>query len=108
MALASVDKNGQPHNIAVACCKVEDDKIIVSNTHIYQTIENIKSNSRVSLVVWNKEWETACAGFELIGKATSHESGIWFDYVQKLPDNDGYDIKSAIVIEIEKIKRLEC
>ena len=69
LGLATVGKNGKPHNIAVACVKVEGNVIIISNAHIKESIKNIEKNDEVALVVWNKEWEKSCVGFELIGKA---------------------------------------
>ncbi|PIP28483.1 MAG: hypothetical protein COX29_00915 [Candidatus Moranbacteria bacterium CG23_combo_of_CG06-09_8_20_14_all_35_22] len=106
LGLATVGKNGKPHNIAVACVKVEGNVIIISNAHIKESIKNIEKNDEVALVVWNKEWEKSCVGFELIGKARNFTSGKWFDYVCKLPDNKGYKIQSAIVVEITKVKKL--
>jgi pyridoxine/pyridoxamine 5'-phosphate oxidase len=106
LGLATIGKNGKPHNIAVAYVKVEGDKVIISNAHIFESVKNIKKNENVALVVWNKEWETACVGFEIIGKAKNYTSGKWFDYVCKLEDNEGYKIMSAIVVKVTKIKKL--
>ena len=106
MGLATAGKSGKPHNIAVACVKVAEDKLIISNAHIKESIKNIKHNENVSLAIWNKEWEKACVGYEIIGKAKNYTSGKWFDFVRSLPDNKGYKIKSAIVIKITKIKKL--
>lgn len=106
MGLATVGKNGKPHNIAVAYVKVVENKLVISNAHIKESIKNIKQNENVSLVVWNKEWEKACVGYELIGKAKNYTSGKWFDFVCKMPDNEGYKINSAIVVKINKIKKL--
>ncbi|MFA4941588.1 MAG: pyridoxamine 5'-phosphate oxidase family protein [Patescibacteria group bacterium] len=106
VALATIGKNGRPHAIAVAYCKVFGDKIIISNTHILETINNLKTNKYVSLAVWNKEWEVACAGFELKGVAENQTSGKWFDFVKQMPDNKGYDVKSAIVVTVAKVKKL--
>lgn len=106
LALATISKNGRPHNIAVACCKVFGNKIIISNSHIKETIKNIKNNKQVSLVVWHKDWEKVCIGFELKGRAENINTGKWFDFVCNLPDNEGYDIKSAIVVTVLKIKKL--
>jgi len=106
MGLATVGKNGKPHNIAVACVKVVDGKLIISNSHIRESIKNIESNPSVALVVWNKEWEKASVGFELVGKAKNYTDGKWFDFVCGLPDNKGYKINSAIVVSITKIKKL--
>ncbi|MDD5397148.1 MAG: pyridoxamine 5'-phosphate oxidase family protein [Candidatus Moranbacteria bacterium] len=107
IGLATVNKNGKPHNIAVAYVKVLENKLVISNAHIKESIKNIEQNQNVSLVVWNKEWEKACVGFELAGKAKNYTSGKWFEYVSKLPDNDGYVIKSAVVVSVSKIKKLE-
>lgn len=106
MSLATVGKDGKPHAIAVAYVKVVEGKLVISNSHIKESIKNIKRNENVSLAVWNKEWEKACVGFELRGKAKNYISGKWFEYVRNMPDNKGYDIKSAIVVRITKIKRL--
>lgn len=106
LALATVDKAGRPHNIAVACCKVFGDKIVISNSHIKETVRNLKNDSCVSLSVWHKDWKTVCVGFELKGTAENIVSGKWLDFVKSMPDNKGYDIKSAIVVTITKIKKL--
>lgn len=106
IGFSTVDKSGNPHSIAVACVKVVGDKLIITNTHIKKSIENIENNNNVALVVWNKEWETACVGFELKGVAENYESGEWFEFVKNMPENKGYDVKSAIVISVEKIQKL--
>lgn len=106
LGLATVAKNGKPHNIAVACVKVEGNNIIISNAHIFESIKNIENNNNVSLVLWNKEWEKACVGYEIMGMAKNYISGRWFDYVCNLEDNEGYKILSAIVVRVTKIKKL--
>lgn len=106
LGLATMDEQGQPHNIAVAYVKVKDERVVISNAHINQTIQNLAGNAKVALVVWNKEWETACVGFELIGTASNYTSGPWLDYVKGLPDNEGYEIASAIVVEVSEIRQL--
>lgn len=106
IGFATVGKNGKPHNIAVACVKVVENKIVISNTHIKETIKNLKHNNNVALVVWHKEWEKACVGFEFVGKAKNYTRGKWFEYVSNLSDNEGYKIISAIVVKVTKIKRL--
>lgn len=106
LGFATADKNGKPHNIAVAYVKVFGDNIIISNSHIKESIKNLANNRNVSLVVWNKEWERACVGFEIKGVAKNQTSGKWHEFVKKMPDNKGYDIKSAIVVKVNKIKKL--
>ena len=82
MGFATVSKNGKPHNIAVAYVKVAEDKIIISNAHIKKSVNNLKCNDNVSLVIWNKEWEKSCVGFEFIGKAKIYKEGKWLEYVK--------------------------
>lgn len=106
-SLATVSKAGQPHAIAVACIKVIDDKIVITNTHISETLKNLEINDNVALAVWNREWEKSCVGFEIKGRARYHKSGQWLDYVKNLPDNEGCDVKGAIVIKAVKIKMLK-
>ena len=106
IGFSTVDKNGKPHSIAVAYVKVFRDDVIITNTHIKESIKNIKYNKNVALVVWNKEWEKACIGFELKGTAKNFTSGKWFEFVKNMPENKGYGVKSAIVVSVKKIKRL--
>jgi len=107
MSLATINKGGKPHAIAVACVKVVEGKIIITNTHIKESIKNIKYNNNVALAVWNKEWEKACVGFELKGKAEYHKRGKWVNFVKNLPENKGYNIMGAIVVDVKKIKELK-
>lgn len=107
MGFSTVDKDGNPHCIAVAYTKVFDDDIIITNVHIKESIANIAKNENVSLAVWNKEWEDVCVGFEIRGVAENQVSGKYFDFVKNMPDNEGYDVKSAIVVHVKKIKKLD-
>lgn len=106
LGFATVGKGGKPHNIAVACVKVIGDEIIISNAHIKESVKNLEYNNCVSLVIWNPEWEKSCVGFELIGTAKNYITGKWLKYVKDLPDNEDYEIISAIVVKITKIKKL--
>ena len=106
LGFATIGKKGKPHNIAVAYVKVVGDQIVISNAHIKESISNLKYNKNVSLVVWNKDYDKACIGFELAGTASNYTEGKWYDYVCSLPDNEGYKINSAIVVKILKIKKL--
>ncbi len=107
LALATTGKGKRPHVIAVAYCKVFGDKIIISNSHIKESIKNLDANNNVSISVWHKDWEKVCIGFELTGKAKNIKSGKWFEFVKNMPENKGYNIKSAIVVNILKAKKLQ-
>jgi len=108
IGLATTDKNGNPHNIAVAYLKViSNNEIIISDNHLNETIENIKRNSNVALVVWRNDWEENCIGYELKGKAEYFTKGKWIEFIKKIPENEGEPCKGAILIKINKIKVLK-
>jgi len=108
MGFATVDKKGEPHNIAVGFVQViSKNQLLISDNWIVESVENIKSNTNVSLVVWNKDWKEACIGYELKGKAEYFTSGRWINEIKKLPINKGEPCKGAILITINKIKILD-
>ena len=101
IALASVGRDNCPHNIAVEINDIRDNKIIITNNFMNTTIENIKSNPNVSLVFWEND-----EGIEIDGIVEYFDSGKWFDFVKELPENEEFDVKGAIVIEIKNIKKI--
>jgi len=107
LGLATVDKKGNPHNIAVGYVKViSKNQLLISNNWIVETIKNIKHNNNVSLAVWNHNWKEHCVGFELIGKADYFESGKWVDMMKTFPINQGEPCKGAIIVTVNKIEVL--
>jgi len=107
LTLTTVDKDNSPHSIAVAYVKVVDkDKILVSDNYMKETIENLKINSNVSLLIWNENWRKECFSFELRGKAQYFTSGKWREEVKKIQENRGNPAKGAILVTISKIKKL--
>lgn len=107
MGLATIDKKGNPHNIAVGFVKVvSKDEIIITNNYLNETIENLAKNNNVSLVVWERNWEENCIGYELNGTAHYLTKGKWVDFIKKIPINKGEPCKGAILIKINKIKIL--
>ena len=107
MGLASVDQEGNPHCIAVAYVKaVSENQILITDAHILITVKNIKDNPRVSLVVWNKEWEDDCFGYVLKGTAEHFTEGKYFDEVAKIAENEDLEFKGAILVTVDKLKRI--
>ena len=107
IAVATVNKNGKPHNIAVGYVKVvENDKIIITDVGMKETIENLKRNNNVALVVWNRNWERKCIGYEMKGAVKYFTSGKWKEFVDNLPQNKAYNPKGAILVTVYKIKKL--
>ena len=107
MALATVGADGKPHCIAVAFVKVvSDSQILITDNYMVETRNNIKNSASVSLAVWNKNWKEECRGYALEGQAEHYTSGQWYDRIKALPENKGEPAKGAILITIEKIKKL--
>ena len=107
LGLATVDNQGNPHNIAIGYVKVvSENQLLVSDNYIEETIENIKSNPNVALVVWHSNWKETCVGFELKGVAEYFTSGKWVDEIKKIPINKNEPCKGAILIKINNIKSL--
>jgi len=107
LGIASIDKSGNPHNIALGYIKVvSSNQLLVSDNYIIETIENIKKNPNVALVVWTRNWEEQCIGYELKGKAEYFTGGKWLESIKKIPENKDAPCKGAILITINKIKVL--
>lgn len=101
IAVATVNKEGNPHNIAIMYAKVKDGKIIISDVQMKITIENIKNNPNISLVFWEGKH-----GWRIEGKAKHYDSGEHLDFVKSLKENKKYLPKGAIVISIEEVKAI--
>lgn len=107
LALATIDENGNPHCIVAGYPKVvSKNRIVLSVIYIIETIKNIERNNNVALVVWNKNWEEVCEGYELKGKAEYFTSGKWKEFVDNLPENKNESVKGTILITVDKIKKL--
>ena len=109
VALASVDKVGKPHNIAVAYPKVvSENQIIITDNFMRETTQNIVENKNLSLVVWNTDWKDIkdCYGYELRGTVEYFTSGKWVNFVKKMDKNKGLPARGAILITLTKIKKL--
>jgi uncharacterized protein len=100
LALATVNKNGKPHVIAVADVKIiSKDEILIGDNYMKDTLNNLKNCSSVSLVIWNKQLE----GYTLKGIAKYFAKGKWVKKVKEI--HKGYPAKGAIVIKLNEIKK---
>ena len=58
LALATVDKKGNPHCIAVGFVKiVSKNQILITDNYMVETRNNVQKNPNVALTVWNKDWK---------------------------------------------------
>ena len=107
VALSTIDSEGNPHTIAVAACKIVEDKIIITDNFMKETPENLNRNNKATIAVWSKEWEQDdCKAFEIKGTAEYLTKGKWIEFVKKLRENQGLAAKGAIVLTPIKIKKL--
>ncbi len=107
LALATVSEQDKPHCITVAFTKVvSENQILITDNHMVETRQNILRNPEVVLVVWNKDWQKDCIGYSLKGKAKYFTKGKWHETVKKILENEGEPCKGAILVTIDKIKRL--
>jgi len=108
LALATVNPKSEPHNIAVGFVKVvSKNQLLISDNYINETLENIKTNSNVSLAVWIRNWEDNCIGYELFGEAEYFKEGKWIERIKQIPENKDAPCKGAILITLNKIKILD-
>ncbi|MBU1204897.1 MAG: pyridoxamine 5'-phosphate oxidase family protein [Nanoarchaeota archaeon] len=107
LAFATVDDNGNPHCIAVGFAKVVSNKqVLITDNFLVETTKNIKINPNVALTVWSRNWEDDCKGFELKGIAEYFKDGRWYEEIKKIPENEKMPCKGAILVTVNKIKRL--
>ena len=82
------------------------DRLLITDNYMNETTKNIAGNSNVSLAVWSRDWEKKCVGYEIVGTAQYFTSGENYDSIRKIPQNDGYPCKGAILIKIRSVKKL--
>lgn len=100
MSLATVMPDGRPNAIGVAFVKViGEDKLLITDNYMNQTIKDIKKNPNVVTVVWDKDMN----GYKLVGKAEYFDKGKWVEKVKAMPENEGEPAKGAILVKIELI-----
>jgi predicted pyridoxine 5'-phosphate oxidase superfamily flavin-nucleotide-binding protein len=109
VALASIDESGKPHCIVVAYPKiVSKNQVVITDNFMKETVQNILKNNNISLIVWNTDWDDIedCYGYEVRGVVEYFNSGKWHDFVKNMDKNKGLPAKGAIVVTVNKIKKL--
>lgn len=103
VAIGSVGE--YPSVTPVLFCKVVGDQIIITNNFMEGTLENIKSNNKICLAVWddtpNKEH-----GYKLFGSVAYYDNGKWLDFVKKMKENEGLPARGALVFTPKGIKKI--
>jgi predicted pyridoxine 5'-phosphate oxidase superfamily flavin-nucleotide-binding protein len=110
-ALASTNEEGKPHNIAVGSSMVvSENQILVTDSFMKETIQNIMKNKNVSLVFWNTDPEKKkdCHGCEFRGIAEYFTSGKWVESIRDRYKKKGKNlpVKGAVLITVNETKRM--
>ena len=96
IVLASCSKDCQPNANIVLSLGIVDGKLLIANCQMSTTIKNLKENPRICVV----------GGYYRIrGSVEIFDSGEYFDLCKK--ENDGYEVKNAILIDIEEVFDLD-
>ena len=101
VALATVTKKGEPHNVILEVNSIKEGKVVITDNYMKTTAENIKNNPCVQLVFWE-----GGHGWRVCGKAKYYDSGKWLKYVKSLKENKEHPSKGAVVIDIGYICQL--
>ena len=103
--LATSTKDGVPNAVPIGAKKIIDpETVLVSDQFFNKTIENIRSNPRVSLMYWEGH-----EGYQLKGTVTVETSGNRFEETARWIEERGKDIgfplrsKGAVILKIEEI-----
>jgi len=99
LAFSTIDQTKKPYVVGAACCKVVENKIIITDNFMKSTVKNIKNNSNVAIVAWDKDWN----GCQILGKAKYYDSGKWLNFIKSIKENKDMPAKGAIVVSINKI-----
>lgn len=102
VVVATTMKNDKPNAVAVAFVKVVDDKIIITDNYMNQTVKDLKNNNYVCLLTWDKKWQ----GYKIIGQAEYFISGKWKKFTENMKENKGLPAKGAILVKVKKIINL--
>ncbi|MDR2063807.1 MAG: pyridoxamine 5'-phosphate oxidase family protein [Candidatus Nomurabacteria bacterium] len=102
--ILATSQNNIP-NIAVATdvTVLDDGTILIAHNEMRQTIENIKSNVKIALLILDKNY----AGVRIFGKAHYYTEGRYFDLVNKLYKNATTDPLGAILITVDRIMEIK-
>ena len=100
ISLATVDENGNPYVIAITCYKViSDNKILLCDTYMENTLKNIRRNNNVTLVAVSKDR----TGYQFFGKANYYVEGELFQLCKELKAKKGLPCKGALLIEVNRV-----
>ncbi|MBS3065463.1 pyridoxamine 5'-phosphate oxidase family protein [Candidatus Pacearchaeota archaeon] len=100
--LSTSSKEGIPNLIAVECCGVVSDKILIADCHFGKTKKNLDENKRVAILTENNKEH-----YQIKGIAEYQTSGKYFDKIVKMLEGTGYQAKGVIAVSCDEIYDLD-
>ncbi len=95
--LATSSKKIKPHVIVVACVKVLDNKILITDNFMKITKDNVLENKNVSLCVGSEK-----DGFLYMDGFVDYRSeGKEYDFIKSLKENNGLPCKGVLVVTVD-------
>lgn len=105
VVLATATGDGIPNAVPVGAKKIIDDEtILISDQFFNKTIENIKTNPKVSVTFWEGH-----EGYQLKGLVVIETSGKLYEetakWIEELGNSAGFPLKSKgiVILKIDEI-----
>jgi predicted pyridoxine 5'-phosphate oxidase superfamily flavin-nucleotide-binding protein len=100
LVLATSSKDGKPHTIVVVSQGFVDKKLLLNVVFMKTTLENIKTNNKVSIITkFDSKY------YRIEGNATFYTSGKYFDTA--IDREKEFTIKGVLVIDIQEVYSLD-
>jgi uncharacterized pyridoxamine 5'-phosphate oxidase family protein len=89
--------------VATDVCVLDEETILISHNEMKKTVENIKINDNVALLILDKN----NAGVRIFGKAFYYNDGEYFDLVNKFFKKEATVPLGAILVKIDKVVEIK-
>jgi predicted pyridoxine 5'-phosphate oxidase superfamily flavin-nucleotide-binding protein len=102
-ALATVNRDGDPHVIPVGFGKIlSGDELLLVDVFMKKTLENMRVNPKVAVSVWDYE---SLKGYEFKGNARIETSGKAFEESVAMVKSvfPQLDAKGAVIVRVDSI-----
>jgi len=100
--LVTSSRDGNPNAIYVVCKGIVDEKILLSVCQMQVSLNNVKENNRVCLVVkHDREY------YKIKGTATLEDSGKYFELAKERNAPGSPEPKFAMLVSIDEVYDLD-
>jgi len=104
--IATTSPDGEPNAVPITFAKIiSSDEILLVDNFMKKTIQNIKTNPRVSVSVWAKMDTGKSAGYQFKGKAREERSGELFTSAVEWTKSTAPQLnpRGIIVVKVDSI-----